>query len=50
VIERHITYLRARAAGGAALGFIEAVNAEGALLGVELNHAGQVARAAVSEH
>jgi 2,4-dienoyl-CoA reductase-like NADH-dependent reductase (Old Yellow Enzyme family) len=79
VTERYVAYLRARAAGGAALVFTEAayvradgrgrtrelgvhgdhvtpglrvladaVRAEGALLGVELNHAGRVARAAVS--
>jgi 2,4-dienoyl-CoA reductase-like NADH-dependent reductase (Old Yellow Enzyme family) len=79
VTERYVAYLRARAAGGAALVFTEAayvrgdgrgrtrelgvhgdhvipglrsladaVHAEGALLGVELNHAGRVARAAVS--
>jgi len=79
VTERYIAYLRARAAGGAALVFTEAtyvradgrgrtrqlgahaddvvpglrvladaVHAEGALLGVELNHAGRVADPAVS--
>jgi 2,4-dienoyl-CoA reductase-like NADH-dependent reductase (Old Yellow Enzyme family) len=77
--DRYIAYLRARAAGGAALVFTEAtyvrgdgrgrvrplgahgdhvvpglrtladaVHAEGALLGVELNHAGRVADPAVS--
>jgi 2,4-dienoyl-CoA reductase-like NADH-dependent reductase (Old Yellow Enzyme family)/thioredoxin reductase len=77
--DRYLAYLRARAAGGAALVFTEAtyvradgrgrarqlgahtddvvpglraladaVHAEGALLGVELNHAGRVADPAVS--
>jgi 2,4-dienoyl-CoA reductase-like NADH-dependent reductase (Old Yellow Enzyme family) len=79
VTDRYVAYLRARAAGGAALVFTEAtyvradgrgrirqlgahgdhvvpglraladaIHAEGALLGVELNHAGRVSEAAVS--
>jgi 2,4-dienoyl-CoA reductase-like NADH-dependent reductase (Old Yellow Enzyme family) len=79
VTDRYIAYLRARAAGGAALLFTEAtyvradgrgrlrqlgahadhvmpglraladaVHAEGALLGVELNHSGRVGQSAVS--
>ena len=79
VSDRYMAYLRARAAGGAALLFTEAtyvradgrgrsyqmgahgdhvipglraladaVHAEGALLGVELNHAGRVAQTTVS--
>ena len=78
VTDRYVAYLRARAAGGAALVFTEAtyvradgrgrvrqlgahgdhvvaglrglagaVHAEGALLGVELNHAGRVGDPAV---
>lgn len=79
ITDRYVDYLRARAAGGAALVFTEAtyvradgrgrirqlgahgdhvapglrtladaVHAEGALLGVELNHAGRVADPAIS--
>jgi 2,4-dienoyl-CoA reductase-like NADH-dependent reductase (Old Yellow Enzyme family) len=79
VTDRYVAYLRARAAGGAALVFTEAtyvradgrgrarqlgahgdhvipglraladaVHAEGALLGVELNHSGRVAHSGVS--
>jgi 2,4-dienoyl-CoA reductase-like NADH-dependent reductase (Old Yellow Enzyme family) len=79
ITDRYVEYLRARAAGGAALVFTEAtyvrpdgrgrarqlgahadhvvpglralagaIHAEGALLGVELNHAGRVADPAVS--